>query len=115
MKARTSKRSKDETLLISMAESIGSTLGTIASKANAAQKALTHSSVARNLKRERKIITRKGKTAVRKTANAARNLKTSKVARATRRGLRRLTTSAERAARRGAAKIRSARRSKARK
>jgi hypothetical protein len=40
MKARTSKRNKDSALLISVAESIGSTLGTLAAKANAAQELL---------------------------------------------------------------------------
>ena len=40
MKARTGRHTKDEALLISMAESIGSTLGSIAAKADAAQKAL---------------------------------------------------------------------------
>ena len=34
MKARKGKRTKDEALLISVAESIGSTLGTIAAKAD---------------------------------------------------------------------------------
>jgi hypothetical protein len=40
MKARRGKHSKGEGLLISVAESIGSTLGTIAAKADAAQKAI---------------------------------------------------------------------------
>ena len=40
---RSHKHSKDEGILISMAESIGSTLGSIAAKADAAQKALTRS------------------------------------------------------------------------
>jgi len=35
------KPSKDEALLVSVAESVGSTLGTLAAKANAFQKALT--------------------------------------------------------------------------
>ena len=37
-----SKASKDEAILTSVAESIGSTLGTIAAKAGAVQKALTN-------------------------------------------------------------------------
>jgi hypothetical protein len=115
MKTRTGKRTKDVTLLVSVAESIGSTLGTIAAKANAAQKALTRSRVARTLKREGKNLTRKSKRAARRTTNAAtKNLKDSKIVKASRRGLRRVTSSAKRATRRGAAKIRSARRANGR-
>jgi hypothetical protein len=98
MKARTGKRTKDEALLISVAESIGSTLGTIAAKA-AAQKA-PWSGKGKKLLRKSKGLTPKTKNA------AARNLKRSKLARATRRGLRRATSSAKRAARRGTAKAR---------
>lgn len=67
MKARTSKRNKDSALLISVAESIGTTLGTLAAKANAAQKAITRSRAARNVKREAKKLMRKSKSVTRKT------------------------------------------------
>ena len=40
------QHSKTDDLLVSLAESVGSTLGTIAAKAGAAQKALTHSDIA---------------------------------------------------------------------
>jgi hypothetical protein len=111
MKGRKGKRPKDEALLISVAESIGSTLGTIAAKANAAQKALTGRRVLHAVKRERKKLMRKSKRIARKNRNAvAANLKRSKPASAPRRSLRLATSSAKRAARRGAAKARAARR-----
>jgi hypothetical protein len=116
MKARMGKRTKDEAILISVAESIGSTLGTIAAKADAAQKALTRSSAAHTVDREGKMLMRKSKRVARKTKNAvARNLKRSKLARVTRRGLRRATSASKRAVRRGTAKARSARRVRVRK
>jgi hypothetical protein len=115
MKGRKGKRPKDETLLISVAESIGSTLGTIAAKANAAQKALTGRRVVHAVEREGKKLLRKSKRVARKTRNAAEaNLKGSKPARATRRSLRLATSSAKRAARRGTAKARAARRARTR-
>src|ERR1700737_3334967 len=84
--SQTGKRTKDGALLTSVAESIGSTLGTIAAKANAAPKALTRSSAARTMEREGRKLDRKSEGVARKTKNAAaRNLKRSRLA--TRRGL----------------------------
>jgi hypothetical protein len=104
MKARTGRHTKDEALLISMAESIGSTLGSIAAKADAAQKALSPSHIAEAVQREGRKLLRKSKTVARRTRNkAAANLRTSKVAKATRRGVRH-ASSAERVARRARAK-----------
>ncbi len=101
MKARNGKRTKDGALLTSVAESIGSALGTIAAKAGAAQKAFTHSSVVRGAEREAKKLARKSKRSARKTTSrAAANLKRSKLAKAARRGVRRATSSVKRAARR---------------
>jgi hypothetical protein len=72
---RTRKVSKkDAPLMFVVAESIGSTLGTIAATADAAQKALTKSDVARKLGREGKKLLRTGKS-------AAQNIKRSKLAR----------------------------------
>jgi hypothetical protein len=71
MKAGTSKRTKDSALLISVAESIGSTLGTLAAKANAAQKALTRSGAAHAMKRVAKKRMRKSKSVSRKTRSSA--------------------------------------------
>lgn len=105
MKARTGRHTKDEALLISMAESIGSTLGSIAAKADAAQKALSPSHIAETVQREGRKLVRKSKTVARRTRNkAAANLRTSKVAKATRRGVRHASSSAKRVARRARAK-----------
>jgi hypothetical protein len=115
MKAHTRKRDKDEALLISVAESIGSTLGALAAKANAAQKVLTRSRVAHAVEREGKKLIRKSKTVARKTrTTAAATLKRSKLRKATRSGLRRATSTAKQAARRDRVKARAARRARAR-
>jgi hypothetical protein len=98
MKARTGRHTKDEALLISMAESIGSTLGSIAAKADAAQKALSPSHIAETVQRGGKRLVRKSKTAVRRTrSKAAANLRTRKVAKAARRGRTRSRAAARRA------------------
>jgi len=49
MKARNRRRTNNGALLNTVAESIGAALGTIAAKADAAQKALTHSGVVRGV------------------------------------------------------------------
>jgi hypothetical protein len=99
MKARNGKRIKNGAMLNSIAESIGSALGTIAAKADAAQRVLTRSSLLRGAEREAKKVARKGKRAARKTTNrAARTLARSKSAKAVRRGLRRTASSVKRAA-----------------
>jgi hypothetical protein len=101
MKARARRHTKDAALLTSLAESIGSALGTIAAKANAAQKVLTRSSAAHIVEREGKRLARRSKTVASKTRKAAAaSLKRSKVAKATKRGLRRAASSTKRAARR---------------
>ncbi len=94
MKARNGKRTKDGALLNSVAESIGAALGTIAAKAGAAQKALTHNRVVRGVEREAKKLARKS------TSRAATNVKRSKAAKAARRGLRHATSAVKRVARR---------------
>src|SRR5580693_8890761 len=100
MKAHARKHTKDTALLTTVAESIGSALGTIAAKANAAQKALSRSSAVHVVEREGKRLARRSKRAVRKTTKAAAvSLKGSKVAKATRRGLRRASSSVKRATR----------------
>jgi len=86
MKSRERKRKKGEVFLISVAESIGSTMGTIVGMANAAQKAVTQSPVARTVKREGKKLVGKSKKA--KTTMPA-DLKRRKPARAIGSGLRR--------------------------
>jgi hypothetical protein len=101
MKVHARRHTKDAALLTSFAESIGSALGTIAAKANAAQKVLTRSSAAQIVGREGKRRTRRRKPIASKTRKAAAaSLKRTKVAKASRRGLRRATSSPKRAARR---------------
>jgi hypothetical protein len=100
MKAHTGSRAKDAALLTSLAESIGSALGTIAAKANAAQKAFSRIRAVHVVERVAKWLRRGSKRVVRKTRKAAApSLKKSKVAKATRRGLRRASSSVKRAAR----------------
>jgi hypothetical protein len=61
MKPRTSRRTKDEALLTSKAGSIGSTLGTIAGRAHAMQKALTRRLAAPTVKHEGRKLVRKAR------------------------------------------------------
>ena len=67
MKARASKHTKDEALLISVGESIGSTLGAIAGRAHAVQKGLSGSLVVRTMKRQGGKLVKKSKGAGPKT------------------------------------------------
>jgi hypothetical protein len=67
MKARAGKHNKVEGRLIGVAESIGSTIGTIVGSANAAQKALTQSQGMRSVKRRGKKLVRKSQKATRRT------------------------------------------------
>jgi len=109
MKARAGRHTKDEALLISMAESIGSTLGSIAAKADAAQKALSPSHIADTVQREGRKLVRKSKTVARRTkTKAAANLRTSKVVKAARRGVRKATSSAKRVTRQSRGRTRAA-------
>jgi hypothetical protein len=100
MKANVRKHPKNTALLTTVAESIGSALGTIAAKANAAQKVISRSSAAHVVEREGKRLARRTKTVARKTRKAAANLKRSKAAKVARRGLLRASSSIKRAARR---------------
>jgi hypothetical protein len=101
MKTPTHKYNKNGALLSNVAESIGAALGTIAAKANAAQKALTQSSVVHSVEREAKKFVRKGKRSAGKSGNAvAAKVRRSRPAKAGRRGARRAASSVKRAARR---------------
>lgn len=96
-------QSKDEALLVSVAESIGSTLGTIAAKANAAPKVL--SEMAHTVEREGKRLTRKTQRAASKiTGSGSRKLRKNKPAKAAKRTLRRAASSVKRAVRRAGSK-----------
>ena len=67
MKARSRKHTKDDALLISMGESIGSTLGAIAGRAHAVQKALSGSRVSRTVKRDGRKLVKTSNSSRRKT------------------------------------------------
>jgi hypothetical protein len=75
---RSHKHSKDKGVLIDMAESVGSTLGSIVARADAAQKALTGSKLTTKVERESKRLVRKRK-------KIAGNLRKTKLPRAARR------------------------------
>jgi hypothetical protein len=90
------KHVQDETILANVAESIGSTLGTIAAKA----RTLSHSSFVRTAEREGKKFDGKGKTIVRKVKKAAsKNPKKPKSKRTGRRSLHPRTIVGKQAAR----------------
>jgi hypothetical protein len=111
MPSNENKHPKDETLLVTVADSIGSTLGAIAAKASAVSDALSDSSFLQTAEREGKKIVRKGKTvATRIKKSASQNVKSNKLAKATRHGLRRAATAAKRAVRPVPVKKRVARR-----
>jgi len=108
--------SKDEALMISVAESIGSTLGTIAAKADAAKKAIvaTGNELTRSAEREVKKADRKAKSLVKAVKNARRSsgrvktsVKRSNVARAARKGVRRAKVAGKQIRRKAKAALRS--------
>lgn len=68
MKSRTRRHAKDEALLTSMGESIGSTLGAIAGRAHAIQKALTGIRVSHTMKRDGRKLVKKSNSAGPKTS-----------------------------------------------
>jgi hypothetical protein len=92
MKALAGKHNKDEDLLTTMAESIGSAIGMIVGKANAAQRSVTKVPMIRAAKRDAKKLARKRKKVEQSTPS---DLKKSEVARATRNRLRRAASSAK--------------------
>jgi hypothetical protein len=77
MASRSHKPAKTESLLVNLAESIGSTLGTLAAKADAAQKVLAKSDIVSSIEREGKNLVRKTKA----VASAAKGKASRKVAR----------------------------------
>jgi hypothetical protein len=96
-----------ESLLTSVAESIGSTLGTIASKASGMPDAISHSNLLRTAEREGKKFVRRSKAVAQKIGSAAaasKNLKTEKLTKTTRHKLRGAKTSAKRVHRPSSAK-----------
>ena len=90
MKAHPRKGNKNSALLISVAESVGSTLGTLAAKANTAQTSITRSRGAHRVRRKAKKLMQKSKSVARKTSRSAPiKLIKNKRAKATRGRLRR--------------------------
>jgi hypothetical protein len=77
MKAHVGRHTKDKTLLISMGESIGSTLGAIAGRAHAVKKALSRSRVSRTVKQEGRKLVKKVKSAGRKSSRRRARRSTS--------------------------------------
>ena len=109
------KHSK-EPLLNSVADFIGSTLGTIASKASEIPEAVSHNSLVRTATREGKSLVRRSRTVVRKIGNSApKKLKTRKLAKTARRKLRAAKTAARRVMRSSSSRKRIASRARARK
>jgi hypothetical protein len=82
------RHTKNEALLVTVAESIGSTLGTIAAKASAVPDALSHTSFVQTAEREGKKFVRKSKTVARKLRKAASKNVSNKFTAARRRKLR---------------------------
>lgn len=104
------RKHSNESLLSSVAESIGSTLGTIASKASGIPDAISHSNLLRTAEREGKKFVRRSQAVARKIGNtASKNVKTKKLAKTTRRKVQGAKTSAKRAVRLSSAKKKIAR------
>jgi hypothetical protein len=109
----TVKHTKDEEMLISVAESIGSTLGAIAAKAAAGPRALLDSDFGHSVESEGKKILRKGKSAARKGQKlVASKFKSNKLTKAVRKALpkkkaaaKRKTSSAKKTGKRSVSKV----------
>ena len=69
MKAHTSGHTRDEALLINMADSVGSTLGVIAGRAHSVQKDLSGSPIASKVTRDSTTHTKKLKSTGHKMKN----------------------------------------------
>jgi hypothetical protein len=107
----TQDKPKEKSLLTSMAESIGSTLGTIAAKASTVPDAISHSSLLRTTEREGKKLVRKSKTAARKvTKNVLKRAKSRKSAKTTRHSSAKANKGTKRLVRRASSKKRVERR-----
>jgi hypothetical protein len=87
MKTSRTHKSKDQAILISVAESIGSALGAIAAKADAAagaaKEVLSGHNVTGSAKREGKKVIRKARRAARSAKNGAKKSKVARTARRT--------------------------------
>jgi len=81
--SRTHKSPKDQALLINVAESIGSTLGAIAAKADAAQRAITGGDVRARVKSGAEKLIRRGTRAASRATSAVKRAKPTRTARRT--------------------------------
>jgi hypothetical protein len=100
-----------ESLLTIVAESIGSTLGTIASKASGMPEAISHSNLLRTAAREGKNFVRRSRTVARKIGNStSKKVTTKKLAKTARRKVHGVKTGAKQMARPSSAKKKVARR-----
>ncbi len=119
MKSRPAKHSKDEEFLIGVAESIGSTLGSLAAQASAAPKNLMESEFVHSVESEGKSILQKAKTVApkgKKTASKKiREIQQTKIAKSIRHGLAGGKAAAKRTVRRAATKAKARRRTSGKK
>jgi hypothetical protein len=94
------KHIQDETILANVAQSIGSTLGTIAAKARGIPDALSQNSFVRTAEREGKKLVGEAKTVAKRAKKAAsKNADSHRFKRASRRSSRHATVAPKRAAR----------------
>jgi len=115
MSSNQHRHTKDEALLVTVAESIGSTLGTIAAKASAVPDALAHTSFVQTAEREGKKFVGKSKTVARKLKKAVSKNVSNKFTAARRRKLSRATTAKRPAVRPVSVKKRAARQARRKK
>jgi|SRR5450432_340780 hypothetical protein len=102
--------SKNDSLLISVAESVGSTLGSIAAKADAAKNALVGGDAVHTAERKARSVKRKAKTLVKKAKRSTVKLKRSKAAKVARKTVRGAKSVGKKLGRRTASALRSAKR-----
>ena len=97
-------------LLTSVADFLGSTLGTIASKASEIPEAVSHSELVRTATREGKSLVRRSQRAARRLGTSTpKKIKTRKLARTARRKMHGVKAAAKRAVRPASTKKRLAR------
>jgi hypothetical protein len=101
-----------KSLLTGVAESIGSTLGTIASKASGMPEAISHSNLLRTAERQGKKFVRRSQAVARKIGNTASKKVKTELAKSARREVHGAKTGDKQVARPSSAKKKIARRSR---
>jgi hypothetical protein len=104
-----------ESFLTSVAESIGSTLGAISSKASGIPEAISHSNLLRTAEREGKKFVRRSQAVARKIGTTSKKVKTKKLAKTARRKVHGAETGDRPVARPSSAKKKIAHRSRRKK